>query len=512
MKNVASSPKKTITTNSIKIFLKFFFIFIFISNYCFASNYPLEILQPQADLNTNNRFYKAYPGLEYNVRMAVIGGEYPLTYSLTTAPSGMTINRTTGEIDWPKPSKSTTPYDVTATVTDAENTTETVSWTIFVTKDGFLFVDAVNGTPAEEGGTGTIGNPWKSMKDMYGGDSKYTRIHAFHPGEFVYWRAGTYRMDIPLTHDVNEGYRAAFIKDYKPQVWLAYPGDEQPVMQQDTAYLFFGNSGRDLYLDGLAFKSDGNLRGMGLNIASSKSNVVVRRSEFSGITGGYQGGNNALIFIKKWGVGENFTFQDNIFRDVDTGYALLNYDTTGVLVEDNLFKNIGDHPVGMKFNSKRWDVRGNRFRDNPRNSVELHYEGAEKSFYSGDIEIRFNAIENGGGRININQGFQKKGVPVYIYRNTIIDDAEQKYATTTNGPFYWYNNVIINDSTSTDKIDLTHIKDQSRVIVKDNLTGSLSDMIVDSQGNLTEEYADFIGRRGYQLGNQPSPIVLQIDK
>ena len=47
-----------------------------------ASNYPLEILQPEAGLENlveTNRFYKAYPGLEYNVRIGVIGGLTHLT-------------------------------------------------------------------------------------------------------------------------------------------------------------------------------------------------------------------------------------------------------------------------------------------------------------------------------------------------------------------------------------------------------------------------------------------------
>ena len=63
---------------------------------CTAACNTLEIIQPKAGLSTTNRFYKAYPGLEYNVRMAVIGGAYPYIYSLTTAPNGMTITPTPG--------------------------------------------------------------------------------------------------------------------------------------------------------------------------------------------------------------------------------------------------------------------------------------------------------------------------------------------------------------------------------------------------------------------------------
>jgi hypothetical protein len=57
-----------------------------------------------------------------------------------------------------------------------------------VTTDGFLFVDAVNGTPAAQGGTGTRSNPWKTMKDVYGGDDYNSKWADHHPGAFVYWR------------------------------------------------------------------------------------------------------------------------------------------------------------------------------------------------------------------------------------------------------------------------------------------------------------------------------------
>lgn len=490
----------------------FIFVFLFVSSNGFAANYPLEVLQPQENLNIKNRFYKAYPRLEYNVRMAVTGGKFPYTYTLTNAPPGMEIDPRSGEISWPSPVESSSPYRVSATVTDSENEKKSVSWTILVTKEGFIFVDAVNGKSAKNGGTGTISDPWLSLKDVYGGDTADDQYKVFHRGDFVYWRAGTYKMDAYLADAGGDGLRVGFTNDRKAQVWLAYPGDAKPVMQQDTAYLYFAGSGRDVYLDGIDFRSDGNARAIGLTIASAKDNVVVRRSEFSGITGGSQGGNNALIFIRKWGLGHNYAIQDNNFRDVDVGYGILNYNTRNVLIEDNHFRNIGDHPVGMKVRSERWEVRGNRFVDNPRNSIELHYNNLDSSSFSGDVEIRFNVVELGGGRLNVNQSYQDIGFPVYIHRNTLMDNAEQKYVTEFNGPFHWEHNVIINESESRSNIDLVRLKYADRLIIKDNLTGSLADGIVDSNGNLTSKYAEFIGTMGHQLGNPPSAISLKLDR
>ncbi len=80
------------------------------------ANYPIKIIQPQPNLNIKNRFYKAYPGIDYDVRIAVTGGEYPFTYSLTKSPTGMIINKDTGEISWANPTVSNSPYAVSAKV------------------------------------------------------------------------------------------------------------------------------------------------------------------------------------------------------------------------------------------------------------------------------------------------------------------------------------------------------------------------------------------------------------
>ncbi|HEX4869994.1 MAG TPA: putative Ig domain-containing protein, partial [Moraxellaceae bacterium] len=55
-----------------------------------------------------------------------------LTYALTTKPSGMTINASTGVVDWTPPLNANAVYNVTATVSDGTNTVSN-PWTITVT-------------------------------------------------------------------------------------------------------------------------------------------------------------------------------------------------------------------------------------------------------------------------------------------------------------------------------------------------------------------------------------------
>lgn len=106
------------------------------------ARYPLELVSPREAgtspspddgspaIPAGHRIFRAYPGLEYNIRAVVLGGSYPFRFELSDAPAGMTIDSRTGEIRWPKPSgEQSRP---TITVTDAEGTTRSSPWMIKV--------------------------------------------------------------------------------------------------------------------------------------------------------------------------------------------------------------------------------------------------------------------------------------------------------------------------------------------------------------------------------------------
>src|SRR5690349_12905901 len=148
-----------------------------------AANYPLELMHPRAagtasepgapPIAEQHRVFWAYPGLEYNIRAAVIGGAFPYTYALSNAPAGMTIDAATGTISWPNPAAGGKAAP-TLTVTDQEGATVSSSWTIRVDPSRFLFVDAVNGREfdAAPPGTGSIDRPFKRLRDIYSGSTE----------------------------------------------------------------------------------------------------------------------------------------------------------------------------------------------------------------------------------------------------------------------------------------------------------------------------------------------------
>lgn len=480
-----------------------FLLLSLLSAQSFAANYSLEIIQPRPNLDTKNRFYKAYPGLEYNVRLAVIGGEFPYRFALTSAPTGMTIDAR-GEITWENPIQSGTAYNVTAVVTDAQSTVTNVSWTITVTTSGFRFIDAVNGTPASQGGSGTISNPWKSMKDMYEGVVQASKSANSYSGEFLYWRGGTYFMD---AYKEDSGRRVP-LSSAKPLVWLAYPG-ETPVIDMADAYLAIYSGHSNTYFDGLEVVAL-NSRGMGILIDSGANHVTFRKNKMHGISNGYTGGNNALVFISKANAGNYYSFQDNEFSNVNEGYGILGYNARNVLVENNTLHQIRSHPIGPKEGTARWFIRSNHMYDNSRNSINLQYSDSS-GVLSGDIEVSYNLVEAGGGKVRMNSNLTARGLPVYLFRNTFMDEVEVNKVTSNNGVFSFSDNVIVNETSYQDKIQRNSIDDPARLVITDNLSGNASANIVDSQGYLTANYATYLGSQGHQIGTRPAALVVTIE-
>jgi hypothetical protein len=462
-----------------------------------AANYPLEIIQPQAGLTTTNRFYKAYTGLEYNVRAAVIGGAYPYTYSLTTAPAGMVINQDTGTISWPSPPDGD-PNNVTLLVTDAENTTATVSWTITVTTSGFYFIDAINGEHAigfgcsSNCGTGTISNPWKSIIDMYEGDVYASKTASSYANGFLYFKSGTYVMD----GYIEDGSRMA-ISTSKPVVWMAYPGDS-PVLDFSYGHLAIYGGQNNTYFDGFEV-TPMNPPGSayGIQIDSNATNVTFRRLKMHNLPATTGSNNQAAIRISQGGdtPGTYWAIQDNTFYDIHHGFGIIAYFVNRVLVEDNTLYNIDDplggdtaHGIGPKDTTNMWFIRHNNLYNISDGS------GIWVGMYNGhrvdDVEISFNYSQaNAEAKaFDLNQNVQTPAGLVYVCRNTFVGVSEIR-AVTGTGPIYMYNNVL---QYAAPQIigTLTTLVDESNLKATSGL--------VDASGLLVNR--DYVGTYGWELG------------
>lgn len=464
---------------SLLLLLLVAFCYLHLAAFAEAANYPLEIIQPRAGLTIKNRFYKAYPGLEYNVRIGCIGGLYPYTYALTSAPTGMTIDKNTGVIIWPNPPASSLPVNVSVEVTDQEGTKTKVTWPITVTTTGFLFLDAVNGKAASSGGAGTLTNPFKTMNDFFKGD-KYNSTYADY---FVYWRNGTYFVDTP----VEDQGRVPFVADYKPQVWLAYPG-ENPVIDYrkivDQSIIFY--SGNDnVYLDGLEFK---NMLSYGVQVESNQPGMVFRRLKLHELGTSPGANNQSFIRVLANGQGNYLTIQDCEMYNLNHGCAIKLYQTNKTLIEDNLIHDFVDcEGIAIKQDITRTTVRHNKIYNVPNHSIGGNMNNTH--WTSQDNEILFNRVW-GDCSIAVNQN----GVAglMYYYRNTF--ECPIVILQPGPGPFIFSRNVIQTSSTFSGTL--------TNVVQSANLTGPSG--IVDPNGSLTSNYSSYVGQVGWQITATPT--------
>lgn len=513
--------KKLNPSNSVLVILSLVFSLACNNAFSAQTAYDLEIIQPRAGLDTTNRFYKAYPGLLYEVRAAVIGGAYPFKYSLKTAPSGMAINATTGTISWSSPAASSNPYPVTLSVVDSKGASRDVSWTITVTTDKFMFVDPVNG---KVGASGAINDPVKGFYDVYGGNVYASKYSTKNQGYFVYFKSGTYTLDgfTGNTDGVQWTYR-------QPLVWLAYPGQAPAIEMSTRALRLVDTHGDNFYVDGfdvhtIKTSETAEMR-MGFRLGALSSNVTFRNNKFHSLTGNGQSLNQSAIMISRDASGKYWSFQDNEFYDIYNGYGILGYCAHKVLIEDNYFHDMsGGHPIGPKTLTKNWFIRHNKI--NTKSFGVWIYgndDDSDSNTVYSDMEVSFNYVKVDGLALSVNQAYNNKLTNINVFRNTFVGDVRFYNVNSTSVSYYVANNVFVNSQSKTigyslenstasilsalvkPLLSLVSADSVSTLNLVDPLTSGKA-TIIDSDGNLTGNYSPYVGAIGWQVNQENPPL------
>jgi hypothetical protein len=475
-----------------------------------AANYPLELASPRAagtapisgndPISSSNRVFRAYPGLEYNIRAVVVGGAYPYTFSLSNAPAGMVINSSTGEISWPNPTgSSATP---TITVRDAEGTERSSPWGITVSTSGFRFVDASAGA-RHPGGNGSVSNPWRTISDVVAGGAT---------NDIVYFRNGTYdALDLPRDSQGSAWERVSL--GTAPNKWIAYPG-HTPVI--DFGYRAGGDPGviirmspNDIYVDGFETRAT---RIIGFQISAGSYGVFRRLSmhQLNQARANLDGSNASFIMTmsaysdsdvggspSSWG--QYLAIQDSDFYDAPLDVMLKLYSQWKLVIEDNDFRDAA-LATELKADLPQFTYRRNRHTNISRISI-----GGNMHSYTTSGEINFNLVNtpNAEWTLDLNNDGQAKRIDVY--RNTFMGRVRVQDADSSDGPFRLYNNVIVNGDSANSGIRFEGVTDLLRVILTANLSGSPSSNIVDATGSLTAAQSQYIGSRGHMLGSEIRP-------
>ena len=379
-------------------------------------DWPLEVLSWDID--------KAYPGIEYNYRVAVKGGEYPYQFTLVEGPSGMTINKKTGEILW-TPASSLTDT-VVVRISDMAGNSLVHQFEITSTKTGFYFVDAAKGS--DTANTGSESSPWKTMK------------HASATADsscYVYVKAGTYSESAFPIAAMNCGR------------FMAYPGDTVFVNSTSSGKSTISiNGGSNRLFQGFNF--DGNHIRWLFNVAGYTKNVIWRKNTMHNIYS-TDSENPACMFFAN-GSGNpitggnshsNIVIQDNVFYDIGNSHSasVTCFDVKNMIYEDNVAYDIEGNGVNDKDMGYMNTIRNNVLYDCSV-GIGLLSQGGQSG-----IEVCYNHVYNCRD-LPIFVGLQSGYINnVFIHHNTFLGGiAFHRYEMVVDDSYNInvYNNIIGN--------------------------------------------------------------------
>lgn len=390
---------------------------------CFASSsafaqvqrpgWPLKVLSWDID--------KAYPGVEYNYRLAVQGGVYPYTFTLQSGPGGMVIGAHTGEIRW-VPDEESQGNEVHVLVTDSVGDTLTHSFVVSADRSFFRFV-ASGGIDSN---TGTEASPWGSIA--------YASANA-GVNRYVYVKSGSY----PAAMSINATKCGRF---------LAWPGDDVTIVGAGSGSSSISiNGGERMIFQGFTFDAN-DRRWLFSCDAGLLQNLIWRNNTMHNV---YSNDWENPAFVFFWDGSQkpiegqvhykNIVMQNNVFHDLrnpnDHGASTTLYDVQDLIYEDNIAHDIDGRGVSDKDDGFR-----NTFRNN------LFYEcqtgvGLYNQYSQGSIDVSYNLIHGCGSGIVLGgqPGYLRD---VFVYRNTIVGGIH--YSHVLNAPestnFHVFGNIV----------------------------------------------------------------------
>ncbi|MGH9346317.1 MAG: hypothetical protein ACRD26_03530, partial [Vicinamibacterales bacterium] len=355
--------------------------------------------------------------------------------------------------------------------------------------------NAANNGCSSSCGTGTLSNPWRTVRDMYQNGV---------PSDFIYFRNGTYRVtDLPRDGVGGPWERVNFTAERNPVVWMAYPG-HSPLI--DFAYsagsengplIRFG--GNTVYVDGFQTRNSRHIA-FQYETVPGGTGPTFRRLRMQQIVG-VDGTNASFIMMTTTPTPASYgVIQDSDFSGVTgVGVTLKIYAQNKLLIEDTTHHD-STYAVELKDDVRQFSVRRNVVYNTQITGI-----GGNMQETTTHGEILFNNVQ-AGLALDLNQNGMAGRI--HVYRNTIVGRAQVRNTDSADGPFYLYNNVIVNNDGGTPSgshIYHSNVSAAGRIVLTDNLTGYPADNIVDGNGNLTAAYANYLGTHGHQIAGGPRP-------
>ena len=486
------------------------------------ANFTLEMTFPKAvgaagtGLDADHKVFKAYPGIPYRYFAAAVGGDPYYVWSISGAPSEMVIDSDTGEVTWSNPTTGTH-SNITVTVTDQSDVTDSATYDLVVGTSGFVFLDA---TAVDDSGAGTLVSPWKTIDKLYDQTTLGTSC--------AYFRAGTYDFTgVPVT-------TGGTIYDDRMQfsesagrctTWLAYPGE--------TVTLNYGSdhtdpggraaalrlAGDNTYVDGFTHL-DGFNKFLWMDRGTSRGLYVINNT-FTNLGPGVDSSNSACVM---------FTHQTQTYNDV-----IVNNHTENIGYTDSttcIFKFYDNIKSYCAFNTGDTDLNTSEaiaYKDscgqfmNYRNNIvsDVTAIGGNNHVtapYEGTFgETWFSRYKAPTWALEFNQDSQ--ALQMYWERCTFEGPIHARHVDVNDGPFTFRNCVIVNENGANTEPYLTREEgatdgdwtgtwNTGRISCvtsatptgTQNLAGNAAASIVDANGLLQGSYrSSYLGSWGFEI-------------
>lgn len=413
---------------------------------------PLEIIAPRAGLTSQNVYYRAYPGMPYQWPVGALGGSPPLHYRIVSGPAGLSVGESYGDANygvmtWANPTTVGMPgggWSAQIEVCDQEHnrpspTCVTSSWTIDVGTTGWMFVDAVNGNPSPSNGgtaTGTLADPFEQPDDFY--ITKHDTTYSAN--DIVVFRAGVY----PFNQMPIENTQRITFTSAKPNVWMAYPG-EQAVF--DLADAHFNYEGGDNFaLAGVTVRNAGEgatAAPKGIQWSGGYSDILLYANVFEQQDNGPAGENPSIMFANEPDddiPGSYTVISHNVIQGTNDKDVLLVYFAHKGIFEWNDTANI-ERPIYLKSQFRYWSVRFNDGIDGTNTSEA--FVRVDPYNTALDVEICYNNYQGTQGAVLA--GYESGTVEIFDYRNTW--QAPQNVVINSVGSWESTRNVSVHSAT-----------------------------------------------------------------
>jgi len=488
-----------------------FFVFLAPPLLANAANLPLQIIniKPAGTgspaIPSTHRIFHAYPGIEYKIRAAVGGGDYPYAYALSNAPSGMTVDAA-GYIRWPNPQTNAT--NIGLRITDSTGNYINTSWSISVHTSGFRFVDVSSQT----NGTGTIGSPHNSIANM---------AVAAAATDIIYFRSGTYSVPARGTQSIGNASAFEFENPSSTAaIWLAYPSANVTINLTNNRY-FYGATSVPFYFEGLRFYQG---REYFFRASSTSNYVTFLDNTFDTLTlerTNYNS-NQGTYFTMHGDTGHYLTFQGNTFSGYRGAQGIGSlYDQDMVLIEDNHFSDFSGANLGatnqvfaFKIGIANLTFRGNVVNLASTSDFGIMGGNNNGAFSDGtpygygstseNIEISYNYFRHDGrGLVEFNR-YNDQGT-TWFYRNTVVSGLQMTNLNEDcDGPWTVNNNVFQNSSAGL-SYHYTCTGNYTACLSQTGNIGATS-AVVDSGGKLLSSRTASVGVAGWQFPDGSTPM------